>query len=110
MKEILTSFGGFRTGDDIARAVSRYSLALARMHDTDTIEIPFLAVDGTIQRVEMRIGWLVDIGITEDGSAEVEVVEPRTVRDLHERADAVDQTMVHRAGETAADFSWDFDL
>jgi hypothetical protein len=107
MKRILTSFGSFCTGDDIARATSRYSLALARTHDTDTVDIPFLAGDGTIQRIEMRIGWLVDIAVAEERAGEVEVVEPQTVRDMDERTDAVAGRLMRHEGDG---FSWDYDL
>lgn len=93
MKRILTTFGDFRTGDDIADAVAGYALALARAHETDLVDIPVRTARGAVERLELRIGWLVDIGVVQDdgsrGLGGEELLEPDTVRQLGEYALAV---------------------
>ena len=91
MKRILTTFGGFPTGDDIADAVAGYALALARAHETDFVDIPYRSAQGAVERLELRIGWLVDIGVVRDGDPRIgfdgeELVELDTVRQLNEHA------------------------
>lgn len=94
MKRILTTFGGFQTGDDIADAVAGYALALARAHETDLVDIPYRSEHGAVERLELRIGWLVDVGVVQDRASLEDVdddgtVEPDTVRQLREDALAV---------------------
>ncbi|WP_102192114.1 hypothetical protein [Microbacterium aurantiacum] len=94
MKRILTTVGGFQTGDDIADAVIVYALALARAHQTDTVDIPYRTERGAVERLELRIGWLVDIGVVQDRATRedidgTETFEPETVQQLREDALAV---------------------
>lgn len=104
MKRIVTSYGGFRTGDAIADAVARYSLALAKAHDTDTVDVPFLSQEGGVDRVQMRIGWLVDIGVIADEGAHEEPADPETVERLNERAQAIED--LHFVHEEPARRTW----
>lgn len=90
MKRIVTSYGDFRTGDELADAVGRYGLALARAHLTDSVEFPYLTALGQTDRVEMRIGWLVDIGLVRDGGSSAEIVEPASAQDIRRRAEDLD--------------------
>ena len=95
MKRILTTFGGFQTGDDIADAVAGYALALARAHETDLVDVPYRSASGGVERLELRIGWLVDIGVVQDGvppegTEGEEPSEPDTVRQLREYTLAVE--------------------
>ena len=110
MKRIVTSFGGFLTGDEIADAVSRYSLALAKAHETEVVEIPYRPLPGRIDRIELRIGWLVDIGVVRQGEDGRELLEPETVRHLHDTADALER--VGTVGETTSRSwtRWEYDL
>ena len=110
MKRIVTTIGDFRTGDDIADAIGRYCLALARAHETDLVEFPYRDPRGDVDRIELRIGWLVDIGIAHDGGVGDELVEPDTVRQLRDTALAVE-----RLGFVPEDLSrfwtkWEYDL
>ena len=46
VKTIITASGAFRTGTEIADAVTAYSLALARARAVDVVDIPFVATAG----------------------------------------------------------------
>jgi hypothetical protein len=105
MKRIITSFGAFRTGDDIADAVSRYALSLAKMHDTDVVDIPFVEEDGTEQRIELRIGWLVDIGLVAEPPTRWEMKDAETVRSLRDRTEIIER---NRLQSLSADRSWSY--
>ncbi|HZU92548.1 MAG TPA: hypothetical protein VFF85_02920 [Microbacterium sp.] len=110
MKRIVMSFGAFLTGDEIADAVNRYSLALAKAHETEIIEIPYRATIDRVDRIELRVGWLVDIGIVHQGEDGRELLEPETVRHLHDTADALEH--VGSVGEHSSRSwtRWEYDL
>jgi hypothetical protein len=108
MKRIVTSYGDFRTGDELADAVGRYGLALARAHLTDSVEFPYLTALGQTDRVEMRIGWLVDIGVVRDNGASgnMEIIEPDSAQEMRRRADALDDRLAGWSSHPEA--SWLF--
>ncbi|KJQ54801.1 hypothetical protein [Microbacterium sp. SA39] len=110
MKRIITSFGAFRTGDDIADAVSRYALMLAKRHDTDVVDIPFVEEDGTEQRIELRIGWLVDIGLVADPPERWEMQEPTTVEDLNARIAILERDHAFSAAWTRSWSFWEHEI
>lgn len=89
MKTIVTSTGSFVTGDEIADAVAAYGLALARARRTDVVDIPFLARDGSLSRVKLRIGWLEETISTAEENRHEELLEIDTIIDLLDRAGAL---------------------
>ena len=91
MKHIVMSIGTFRTGDLLAEAVGRYALALAHAYDSAVVDVPYLSADGTLQRAELRVGWLVDIGIVTADGDEEEVVDPDALRILVDCCDELER-------------------
>lgn len=79
MKRIVTSFGTFLTGDRLADAVCRYSLALAGNFDSAFVDIPYADAHGHRRRVQLRVGWLVDLGVVTAKSEGAEVEDEETV-------------------------------
>lgn len=79
MKTIVTAGGSFFTGTEVADAVTGYGLALARRHALDVVEIPFLTAAGAVHRVQIRIGWQVDLLVTFDEKVAEELIEPDTI-------------------------------
>jgi hypothetical protein len=82
MKSIVTTYGSYLTGTEIADAVTGYGLALARAHSVDVVDIPFIASDGSIGRVELRIGWLSDMAAVLSSEPHDELVEVDTILTL----------------------------
>jgi hypothetical protein len=89
MKHLTNRAGSFLTGTEIADAVMQYALQLARQRDVDLVEIPFVAADGAIRRVELTIGWLADLVAVSDGRGSKELVEHATVDSIRAKADSV---------------------
>jgi hypothetical protein len=85
MKMIITTCGSFRTGTEIADAVTAYGLALARSRELDVIDIPFVDDDGSFHRLQMRIGWGIDTLVTTDGQSAEDLFEADTILDLLEK-------------------------
>jgi hypothetical protein len=110
MKRIVMSFGAFLTGDEIADAVNRYSLALAKAHQTEMVEIPYRSTPSRVDRIELRIGWLVDIGVIHHDDEGRELLEPETVRHLHDTTDSLES--VGSIGEESSRSwtRWEYDL
>jgi len=90
MKTIVTQGGAFRTGTEIADAVTGYGLALARIRELDTVDIPFIAGDGAVNRVQFRVGWLIDTVVTSDEQAADELIEADTIFALLAKAKEID--------------------
>lgn len=111
MKTIITSSGDFVTGTEIADAVTAYGLALARVRGVDVVDIPFVAVDGSAQRVQFRVGWNEPTAATSDGEAVEELLEIVTTLELHAKARSV--TLAREAGgyrlraDRIGDTDWD---
>lgn len=110
MKRVITSFGAFCTGDAVADAMSRYALALARAHDTDLVEIPYLDDDDVARRLELRVGWLVEIGIVPEAGHGDELLDHDTVERLDELTRSVRRSHVGDDDVSASWSSWDFEL
>ncbi|HWI32162.1 MAG TPA: hypothetical protein VNT50_11780 [Microbacterium sp.] len=79
MKTIVTSYGSYLTGTEIADAVTAYGLALARVQGVDIVDIPFLSSDGSVSRVSLRVGWLSDMAVVTVRAAADEVLEIDTI-------------------------------
>jgi hypothetical protein len=89
MKLLSTRSGTYFTGSEIADAVVCYGLALSKRRDIDTINVPFLAADGHVNRVDLFIGWgFVTAAISDDRPAD-ELVEIDTILDLYSKAHSI---------------------
>lgn len=91
MKVLSNRNGSFLTGDDLADAVMRYGLALARKREIDVVDIPFRAADGAVHRVQLSVGWNVDTTATSSGTDGTdELVEHETARSMNAKAASAD--------------------
>ncbi|WP_285114238.1 hypothetical protein [Leifsonia sp. fls2-241-R2A-40a] len=91
MKSISVGVHTLLTGTEIAEAVLRLGVALARHRELDTVDIPVIVEDGTTARAGFAVGWQSDtLTLTAPLPAGVEeLVEPGTVIDLLDRAERV---------------------
>lgn len=86
MKALTTRVGTYVTGDAVADAVLSYALALARIQALDVVDIPFRTAIGDAERVQLRLGFLVDMDcVSEGGRPEDELVDVAVVSDLRAR-------------------------
>jgi hypothetical protein len=53
------------------------------------IELPFRSPNGDIARVQLRVGWMVDIDVVNHGYRESELTDPGMVADLQGRHNAL---------------------
>jgi hypothetical protein len=86
MKLLTNRNGSFLTGDDLADAVMRYGLALARRREIDIVDIPFRTVDGAVRRVQLSVGWNVDTTATSTADQADELIEDETARSMNAKA------------------------
>jgi len=111
MKTIHTGRASFLTGAEIADAVTAYALALARAHDLDVVDVPFLADDGSLCRAQFRIGWLIDTVAIDDGQPTDELIEVDTIFDLLAKSRALtssrSQFQFHLATDASDGTDWD---
>jgi hypothetical protein len=87
MKLITSRIGSYLTGNEIADAVIRYGLALARKHELDVVEIPFLATDGTVQKAQFTVGWQVETAAISRSLPDNEMLEFDSAGVLNAKAD-----------------------
>lgn len=106
MKTIRTSCGSFLTGSEIADAVTSYGLALARACELDVVDIPFVAADGSVNRVEFRIGWQVETVVTADEQPADELIEVDTIFDMLAKSRSLTARRTARAA-LPAETDWD---
>ena len=115
MKPLTNRYGSFLTGDDIADAVLRYALALAKRQELDVVDIPYRAGDGSIGRVQLTIGWLTETVATTTSAMSPggvdELIEVDTSMSIYDKAES---TGVIRArpfsAEESARLKWSADL
>ena len=113
MKTIVTAYGSFLTGTEIADAVTGYGLALARKHRFDVVDIPFLAADGSVSRVDLRIGWLSDMAAVSTDGSQDELVEVDTILTLMSKASYLEDHRGLAFGDDdmetmrSSDLNWD---
>lgn len=86
MKLLVNTHGSYVTGTAIADSVMNYGLALARRQQIDLIDIPFIDENGERSRVQLMIGWFVDLTTRNHTAANGELVEEDTVRALTAKA------------------------
>ena len=112
MKTIRTASSSFFTGTEIADAVTAYGLALARAHDLDVVDIPFVGDDGSINRAEFRIGWLIDTVVTADDEQSTdELIDVDTIFALLSKSRSFTETRKTAASRPRTDVpigtNWD---
>jgi hypothetical protein len=95
MKLLTNRNGSYLTGDDLADAVLHYGLALARKQEMDIVDIPFLASDGAVHRVQLTVGWNVETTATSSSDPGDELVESDTTRAMNAKADSMDIMQGH---------------
>lgn len=107
MKLLINRNGSYLTGDDLADAVMDYGLALARNREMDIVDIPFLASDGSVGRVQLTVGWNLDTNSTSAADANHELVEPETTQALNAKADSIEALHAHPfSPEEVAQLRW----
>jgi hypothetical protein len=89
MKLITSRVGSYLTGNEIADAVMRYGLALARKQQLDLIEIPFISNDGSVRRAQFTIGGQVETAAVSRAEPRDELVESDTAQLLNDKAESV---------------------
>ena len=111
MKTIRTAGHSFLTGTEIADAVMAYGLALARVRDLDVVDIPFVTADGSITRVEFRIGWLIDTVVTAVEQRADELIDVNTIFGLLAKTRSLTPTRIRMASRDRTalrdDANWD---
>ncbi|WP_127476080.1 hypothetical protein [Microbacterium sulfonylureivorans] len=89
MKTLTNRAGTYSTGDEIADAVMDYSGALAEERRTEVVDIPFVATSGVIRRVQILIGWRVEVNSVHHGGSPRELVDEELSGMLRRKAEAV---------------------
>jgi hypothetical protein len=93
MKLLTNRNGSYLTGTEIADAVLRYGLALAKRQDVDIVDVPFVGSDGVIRRVEFTVGWQADTDAVSDAEPMDELVEVDTILSIYAKAES--RAVVH---------------
>jgi hypothetical protein len=88
MKLLTNPNGSYLTGNDIADAVMQYNLALTKTQDVDLVDIPFIAPDRVIRRVELIIGWLNQVTAVSHTEPHDELLEVDTILSLYAKTHA----------------------
>jgi hypothetical protein len=73
MRRISTGIEQLLTTDDIAEAVLTYAGVLARANTADTIDIPILLHDGSVDRARLLLGPASQLTIVPDDAPDVEL-------------------------------------
>jgi hypothetical protein len=106
MKLLTAGGGSYLTGSEIADAVVRYGLALAKRRDVDLVDIPFLS-DGRVRRAIFTIGWRYEARSVTSAVHGEELVEVGTTFALDAKANAVSRRRAHAfSPEEAAALMW----
>ena len=95
MKLLTNRNGSYLTGDDLADAVLHYGLALARRREMDIVDIPFLAADGSVHRVQLTVGWNVDTTATSATGTSDELFERDTTYTMNAKTASLDVLRAH---------------
>jgi hypothetical protein len=106
MKVLIAGGGSYLTGSDIADAVLRYGLALAKRRELDLVDIPVL-VGGAVRRAVFTIGWRCETRAETCVTEGDELVEAGTTSALAGKASAAGAKSAHPlTTEDAAALSW----
>jgi hypothetical protein len=106
MKLLTVGGGSYLTGSDIADAVLRYGLALAKRRDVDLVDIPYLG-EGHVRRAAFTIGWRCETRAVTCAAEGDELVELGTTFALDGKASAATQRRARPfTADEAAALSW----
>lgn len=106
MKVLIAGGGSYLTGSDIADAVLRYGLALAKRRELDLVDIPVL-VGGAVRRAVFTIGWRCETRAETCRTEGDELFEDGTTAALAGKASAAGAKRAHPLSvEDAAALSW----
>jgi hypothetical protein len=106
MKLLTAGRGSYLTGSEIADAVVRYGLALAKRRDVDLVDIPFVG-DSGVRRAIFTIGWRYEARSVTCAIDGEELVEVGTTFALDAKANAVARRRAHAfTPEEAAALTW----
>ena len=79
----------------------------------DVVDIPYVTRSGSVQRVQIRVGWLIDTVVTSDDHPGDELVEVDTILWILDRIDALRDlhapalTGRRNGHPDSSDFKWD---
>jgi hypothetical protein len=97
MKRIYHPGGSIVTGSDLADAVMRYAEALSNRHETDVVDIPVIADDGSHGRAQFLIGRSSQLVSVTAADGALELTEIATTDALRHKL---------RAGSQPASLAW----
>ena len=97
MKRIYHSGGSIVTGSDLADAVMRYAEALGNRHETDVVDIPVVAEDGSSGRAQILIGASSQLMSVTSADGFPELTETATTDAIRDKV---------RAGPFTASLAW----
>ena len=97
MKRIYHSGGSIVTGSDLADAVMLYAEALGNRHETDVVDIPVVAEDGTSGRAQMLIGSSSQLVSVTSADGLLELTEVATTAAIRDKV---------RAGAFTSSLAW----
>jgi hypothetical protein len=110
VKVLSNTVGSFLTGSAIADAVMALNLALTRRHQVDIVDIPFIDSDGNQCRVQLTVGWHVELVTQTNASTMVELLEPDTIRDFTDRTAGMSEPVALTFTlEELRDIAWEED-
>ena len=110
MKVLSNTVGSFLTGSAIADAVMALNLALTRHHQVDIVDIPFIDSQGDQSRVQLAVGWHVELVTQTHPSAMEELLEPETTRNFTDRTSGMSEPVaVTFTLEELRDIAWEED-
>jgi selenocysteine lyase/cysteine desulfurase len=97
MKRIYHPGGSVVTGSDLADAVLLYAEALSNRHETDVVDIPVIADDGSPGRAQFLIGRSSQLVSVTSADALLELTEASTITALRNKV---------RTGSVPASLAW----
>jgi hypothetical protein len=110
MKVLRNTVGSFLTGSAIADAVMALNLALTRRRQVDVVDIPFIDSVGDRFRVQLAVGWHVDLVTQTHPSQREELLEPETTRYFTDRTAGLSEPVsVAFTLEELRDIAWEED-
>ncbi|MBX0298927.1 hypothetical protein K2F54_02945 [Cryobacterium sp. 1639] len=97
MKRIYHPGGSVVTGSDLADAVMLYAEALSNRHETDVVDIPVIADDGSQGRAQFLIGRSSQLVSVTSADGVLELTEASTTTSLRNKV---------RSGSVPASLAW----
>lgn len=97
MKRIYHPGGSIVTGSALADAVMQYAEALSNRRETDVVDIPVIAADGSHGRAQFLIGSSSQLVSVTNAGSEPELTELATIQALKDKL---------RVGAVPASLAW----